>query len=174
MKWAEHADNPCAIAKTLAVIGESWSLLILRNCFLGTRRFEEFQQQLGMTRHVLTDRLKHLVEHEVLKKVPYGESSRRFEYRLTERGKGLYPVIMSLVDWGNQWMVEAGEEPIIHIHQTCGQRTRPVMSCSACGEELNPKDVTAVAGKPLQSLQAQYEEEELAAKIGYQPPAANA
>lgn len=170
MKWAEHAENPCAIAKTLAVIGESWSLLILRNCFLGTRRFDEFQQQLGMTRHLLTDQLKHLVEHEVLTKVAYGENGRRFEYRLTERGKGLYPVIMSMVGWGNQWLVEAGEEPIIHVHQKCGERTRPMMSCSVCGEELDSTEVSAEPGKPLKALHKHYQKHELAAKIGYKMP----
>jgi len=171
MKWAEHAEKPCTIAKTLGVIGESWTLLILRNSFLGSRRFEEFQQQLGMTRHVLTDRLKHLVEHDILKKVPYGESARRFEYRLTVRGKALYPVIMSLADWGNEWLVEEGEEPILHVHQRCGQRTRPVMHCSACGEALNPKEVTALPGKPLQVLGESLKDEALTAEIGYRAPA---
>ena len=171
MKWTEHANKPCAIAKTLAVIGESWTLLILRNFFLGARRFEELQRQLGLTRHVLTDRLNHLVEHEILQKIPYGENARRFEYRLTVKGKALYPVIMSLADWGNQWLIDKGEEPIAHVHQDCEQHTRPVMSCSACGDELKPQRVTVIPGNPLQALSQSLNEEELTTEIGYRAPA---
>ena len=81
---------------------DEWTLLLLRNCFMGVRRFDDFQQQLGLTRHILANRLKKLVEEAVLEKIPYGKSTSRFEYKLTHKGKDLYPVVLSLVNWGNK------------------------------------------------------------------------
>src|SRR5699024_576506 len=98
----ELDQQPCSLARTLAVVGDRWTLLILRDCFLGVRRFEHFQSRLGVTRHVLADRLQKLVEYGVLRKQPYQERPLREEYRLTEMGLELHPVIIHLVQWGDR------------------------------------------------------------------------
>lgn len=170
MKWNEHTDKLCPIAQTLGVIGEYWSLLILRNSFMGVKRFDEFQEQLGMTRHVLAGRLKTLVEHGVLKKVPYGENAGRFEYRLTEKGLDLYPVMMTMASWGNKWLFEEGQEPIVHIHNTCDKPTKPIINCSECGDPLYTKEVTIASGKPLVELAKTKDNESLTKELGFRPP----
>src|SRR5690606_39530235 len=90
MRWEELDQQPCSLARTLAVVGDRWTLLVLRDCFLGIRRFDEFEKRLGITRHVLADRLKKLVDHGVLIRVPYQQRPLREEYRLTERGLALH------------------------------------------------------------------------------------
>ena len=106
MKWDALEEEPCSLARTVAVIGDRWSLLILRECFLRIRRFDEFQSSLGITRHLLADRLKKLVRFGVLRKIPYQEAPKRYEYILTQKGLDLYPIIMSIVHWGNIHMVD--------------------------------------------------------------------
>ena len=141
MKWDSLEEETCSIARTLAVIGDRWSLLILRDCFLRVRRFEEFQSKLGITRHLLADRLKKLVRFGVLRRAPYQDSPKRFEYILTQKGLDLYPVIMSIVHWGNIHMVDARGRPMLHQHNACGKMFDPVMVCSECGEPLLAKAV---------------------------------
>ena len=94
MKWQDIGDIPCSIARSLAVLGDRWTLMVLRNCFLGIKRFDDFQTNLGVTRHVLAERLQRLVEAEVLCKVAYQQKPERFEYRLTEKGRDLYPCLL--------------------------------------------------------------------------------
>ena len=101
MKWDALEEEPCSLASTVAVIGDRWRLLILRDCFLRVRRFEEFQSSLGITRHVLAQRLKKLVRFGVLRRTPYQQSPKRCVYILTQKGLDLYPIIMSIVHWGN-------------------------------------------------------------------------
>ena len=120
--------------------------MVLRNCFLGIKRFDDFQTNLGVTRHVLAERLQRLVDAEVLCKVAYQQKPERFEYRLTEKGRDLYPVLMALVGWGDKWLDEGRGAPLEYIHQPCGHKFRPVMVCSACGEALSPKQVMPVIG----------------------------
>ena len=98
MKWSDLEKDTCPIARSLSVVGDRWTLLILRDCFIGTTRFDAFQQSLGLTRHVLAERLTKLVEAGVLKKAAY--APRRFDYILTPRGKALAPVLSHLFDWG--------------------------------------------------------------------------
>jgi DNA-binding HxlR family transcriptional regulator len=141
MKWNELEEEPCSVARTVAVIGDRWSLLILRECFLRKRRFEAFESSLGITRHLLSDRLKKLVRFGVLRKIPYQESPKRYEYILTERGLDLYPVIMSIVHWGDIHMGDARGRPMLHQHKACGHMFDPVMVCSECGEPLSAKAV---------------------------------
>ncbi|MCY1277078.1 putative HTH-type transcriptional regulator [compost metagenome] len=141
MRWEELDQQPCSLSRTLAVVGDRWTLLVLREAFLGVRRFEDFQQRLGITRHILADRLKTLVEYQVLDKVAYQERPRREEYRLTPRGRELYPAILTLVNWGDRHLAGAEGAPIEHSHKTCGQRMHGVLVCSECGEPLLPQDV---------------------------------
>lgn len=151
MKWQDVGNQPCSIARSLSVIGDRWTLLVLRNAFLGTRRFDDFQATLGVTRHVLAERLKRLVEFEVLKKVPYQDRQERFEYRLTEKGRELYPVLQALVAWGDKWMDEGMGPPLLYHHKTCGKVFTPIMVCSECREPITARDVTPMAGPGLYS-----------------------
>ena len=100
MKWSELPEASCPIARSLSVVGDRWTLLILRDCFMGKTRFDAFQKSLGLTRHVLAERLARLVEAGVLEK--HGYAPRRYDYRLTARGKALAPVMHGLFDWGEE------------------------------------------------------------------------
>lgn len=145
MRWQELDQQPCSLARTLAVVGDRWTLLILRDCFLGVRRFEQFQSRLGITRHVLTDRLYKLVEHGVLNKVAYQQRPPREEYRLTEMGMELHPVILHLVQWGDRHLADRKGEPLFHIHRQCGHRFKARLTCSECGETVTARDVRVLA-----------------------------
>jgi DNA-binding HxlR family transcriptional regulator len=146
MRWDEIGGVPCSVARTLSVIGDRWTLLVLRDAFLRTRRFEDFQRQLGVTRHLLADRLKKLVAAGILEKVRYQEKPARYEYRLTEKGRDLHPVILALLGWGDRWMTDATGPPLALVHKACGHRMRPTFTCPDCGEPIGPRDVTAEIG----------------------------
>lgn len=146
MRWDELGDEHCSIARTVSVIGDRWTLLVLRDCFLRVRRFEEFEARLGITRHVLADRLKKLVAEGVLKKVPYHTSPVRYEYRLTDKGLDLYPVLMSIVHWGDTHMAGRAGRPLLHRHLACGHTFDPVLVCSACREPIDPRQVRVAPG----------------------------
>lgn len=141
MQWNELDQEPCSVARTLSVIGDRWTLLVLRDCFLRVRRFEDFQKSLGIARPVLADRLQKLLDNFVLSKVAYQEKPTRYEYRLTPRGLELYPVIMSIVRWGDAHMADQKGPPLYHRHQGCGHVFHVVQSCSECGEEVLPREV---------------------------------
>ncbi len=141
MKWEEIGKQPCSIARTLSVLGDRWTMLILRNAFMGMRRFDDFQENLGVTRHVLSERLKRLVEHEILVKTPYTDRQERFEYRLTEKGLELYPILLTMTNWADKWMDEGLGQPLIYLHQNCGHTFKPTMTCSECGEEIHARQV---------------------------------
>ncbi|MCU1717865.1 winged helix-turn-helix transcriptional regulator [Pseudomonas sp. 5P_3.1_Bac2] len=141
MRWEELDQQPCSLARTLSVVGDRWTLLVLRECFLGTRRFDDFQARLGVTRHVLADRLKTLVEAGVLHKEAYQQRPLREEYRLSAKGLDLYPVIVSLVDWGDRHMSGPEGAPIQRTHKRCGKPMQGVLVCSECGEPLHGQDV---------------------------------
>jgi DNA-binding HxlR family transcriptional regulator len=141
MKWKELEEEACSMARTIGVIGDRWTLLILRECFLRTRRFEGFQSALGITRHLLAERLKKLVRQGILRRIPYQEAPKRHEYILTQKGLDLYPIMMALVHWGDTHMVDERGRPLLHQHRRCGKDFDPVMVCSECGEPLSPKEV---------------------------------
>jgi len=103
MKWSETQQQNCPVAQTLAMIGDRWTLLIIRDAFLGLSRFEQFQKSLGITRHVLAERLKRLVEEGILEKQSYIDRQQRFEYVLTAKGRDLKPILIAIVEWGVQW-----------------------------------------------------------------------
>jgi DNA-binding HxlR family transcriptional regulator len=149
MKWDALEEEPCSLARTVAVIGDRWSLMILRECFLRKRRFEAFQSSLGITRHLLAERLKKLVRFGVLRRIPYMESPKRYEYILTQKGLDLYPIVMSIVHWGNVHMVDSRGKPLLHEHKNCGKMFDPIMVCSECGGPLNAKEVHVHPGPGL-------------------------
>lgn len=160
MRWDEIDKQICSVARALSVVGERWTLLILRDAFFGTRRFDQFQQNLGITRHRLSERLGKLVDSGVLVKVPYNQTPLRYEYRLTRKGLALYPVMMSLARWGDDWMDQEEEgAPLEYVHQSCGHKMRPVLTCSECGETLLPEKVTPQLGPALLSYVQRLEEQ---------------
>ncbi|MCF6288217.1 MAG: helix-turn-helix transcriptional regulator [Proteobacteria bacterium] len=154
MRWSEIQDIPCSIAKSLAVIGDRWTLLIIRDCFLGTKRFDDFQKQIGVTRHVLSDRLNKLVEAQVLQKFEYQNKPTRYEYCLTQMGKDIFPIIISLAQWSNKWILAEDEVAIVYKHLQCDTITHAVMGCSNCGEEINPRDILPVFGPGFEKILA--------------------
>jgi DNA-binding HxlR family transcriptional regulator len=140
MRWNDLGEEHCSLARAVSVIGDCWTLLILRDCFLRVRRFEDFQERLGITRPVLASRLKKLVDEFVLTKVAYQQRPTRYEYRLTPKGLNFYPVVMALVHWGDVHMAEKRADRCC-TRTACGKDFDPVMVCSQCGEPLNPPQV---------------------------------
>ena len=143
MRWREISEMNCSIARSLSIVGDRWTLLLLRDCFLGARRFDDFRASLDLSPHLLSTRLRALVDAGVLERRPYQEKPRRDEYRLTEKGRDLYPVIAGLVRWGDRWMAEASGPPVTLVHRDCRHATTPTLVCSECGEGLDPRAVQA-------------------------------
>ena len=141
MKWHELADQPCSVARSVAVIGDRWTLMILRDCFLGVRRFDAFEQRLGISRGIIAERLRTLVDDGVLRREAYQQQPVRHEYRLTEKGLALHPVMMAIVHWGDEHYAGEAGPPLLHRHKACGCDFTPVMTCSACGDPLAARDV---------------------------------
>jgi DNA-binding HxlR family transcriptional regulator len=135
----------CSVAGTLAVVGEKWSLLVLREAFLGVRRFADFQRVLGAPKAVLSDRLATLVEQGVLARVPYqAEGARqRHEYRLTPKGRDLYPTLVALMQWGDTYLAD-GPAPLELSHTGCGAPVHLELSCAAGHHLAGPREVTPV------------------------------
>src|SRR5262245_36659332 len=148
MRWRDVGDLTCSVARSLSVVGDRWTLLMLRDAFLGARRFEQFGA-VGLTRHRLADRLKRLVAAGVLDRVRYQERPPRFEYRLTEKGRDLWPVVVSLTRWGDRWMTDEDGPPIELVHRGCGRRIMPTLTCPECGEPVAAREMTARPGPGL-------------------------
>ena len=142
MRWSEIAEQDCSIARALSVVGDRWTLLVLREAFVRTRRFEDFQERTGAPRPVLAERLKTLVDHGVLERRRYSERPDRYEYRLTPKGLDLYPVVVSLLRWGDRWMAD-GPAPVELRHRECGEVVHPELVCPSCGEFVGARDMEA-------------------------------
>lgn len=143
MRWEDLADQPCSMARALAVVGDRWTLMILRDAFLKVRRFDDFQKSLGLARRVLSERLALLVEEGVLEKRPYQERPVRYEYRLTDKGLDLYPTVLSLIHWADRHYAGPEGPPVLHRHKTCGCDFRSVLTCSECGKKVKARQVEA-------------------------------
>lgn len=146
MQWDELDQQPCSVARTLSVIGDRWTLLILRDCFMKVRRFDDFHSRLKIGRPILADRLQKLVDNFVLTKMAYQTNPVRYEYRLTQKGLELHPVIMSIVHWGDTHMITKKGRPVLHRHIGCGHHFDPVQVCSECGEVLTAREIVVEPG----------------------------
>lgn len=155
MKWDEIGNQPCSIARTLSVLGDRWTMLILRNAFMGMRRFDDFQENLGVTRHVLSERLKRLVEHEIFVKVPYKDRQERYEYRLTEKGLELYPILLTMATWADKWMDGGLGAPVKFVHTLCTHQFTPILVCSECKEIVKANQVKAVISESFLNISDQ-------------------
>ena len=144
----DYSAENCSVGRTLGVVGEKWTLLVLREAFYGLRRFDELQEAIGCARNVLSDRLRTLVEHGLLRREDYREPGRRTraEYQLTEKGLELLPVVIALMAWGDRW--EAGPEgpPVVVRHRGCGEPVRAELTCEAGHTGLTARDTQPEPG----------------------------
>ncbi|MGI5483980.1 winged helix-turn-helix transcriptional regulator [Streptomyces lavendofoliae] len=131
--------RPCSIADTLALVGEKYALLVLREVFLGVRRFDRIARNTGAPRDVLTARLRRLVDAGILEKAAYSERPPRFEYRPTDAGRDLHPVLLTLMAWGDRYL---NDEPPTVVEHTCGAPLSPVVVCAHCGGQAPTDSLT--------------------------------
>ncbi len=144
MKRSSVAHLNCSVAQTLDVVGEWWTLLVVRNLMWGQHRFEAIQADLGIARNILSDRLVTLVAHDIVQRVKYQDHPERFEYHLTAKGRELFPVIAALMAWGDKWAAPMGAP--VHLVHTCGHTVTPTVVCDDCGQPLHLGDVRARSG----------------------------
>ncbi len=143
-----YTTENCSIARSLDILGEKWTLLILREAFYGLRRFDEFARILGCGRAVLTGRLHTLVDEAILERAPYQQpgSRSRFEYRLTDKGHEIFPVLMALLEWGDRWTADPAGPAVDITHRGCGQPVSLTMTCAADHGPLTVRDIEAKPG----------------------------
>ena len=146
MQRTQFGDMACSIARTLDVIGEPWSPLILRDVFVGITRFDKIQADLGISRKVLTERLKWLVESGVLQRRQYETHPPRYEYRLTDKGREIFPILATMAAWADRWMAGPEGSPLTLHHTECDHDMHAEIVCSECGERLEKRAVRARRG----------------------------
>ena len=147
MRWRDVGDLTCSVARALSVVGDRWTLMILRDAFLGARRFEQFGA-VGLTRH----RLAKLVKHGVLRRERDQTDPPRWEYRLTEKGLDLYGVIVTVAEWGDKHMAGRKGPPVERIHKACGHVTSLKLTCEHCGEPVHARNMSARPGRALRAV----------------------
>lgn len=146
MKRTSFARWPCSIARTVDLLGDWWTPLVLREAFYGVTRFEDWQRSLGIGRNVLTERLKRLVAEDMLERRPYQSNPERFEYALTDKGRDFFPVLMAMVRWGDRWLDGGRGAPVRVRHLGCGHVTHAEVVCAHCGEPLRHGEVRGELG----------------------------
>ncbi|MCZ0911061.1 helix-turn-helix domain-containing protein [Gordonia amicalis] len=144
MRRASFTDMNCSVAQSLEIVGEWWTLLIVRDALFGVTRFDEFSTRLGIARNVLTQRLDTLVDHGVMTKEPYQDNPVRYDYRLTDKGRDLWTVITALRQWGDKWATDGG--PPVESTHSCGSTMTVEPRCSACGERVELADLRVHPG----------------------------
>lgn len=145
MRWSELENEPCPVARAMSIIGDRWTVLMLRDAFRGVTRFEEFHARLKCSRTVVAERLAHLVERGVLVREAYQQNPPRYDYRLTDMGRALGPVLMTMAHWGETWAKTSHPYRVERIHRACGHAFQPVVHCSECDEPVRPGEVEHVA-----------------------------
>jgi DNA-binding HxlR family transcriptional regulator len=143
MKKAHIDQIECSLARALAQVGDSWTLLIVKEIMLGNRRFDGIHKQTGMSSLSLSSRLLALETARIIRRAPYSERPRRFEYLVTGKGRSLWPALVALTQWGDQW-ASGGSIPLRIEHNDCPYRGRPTFCCSGCGEPMAEGDATTV------------------------------
>ena len=144
-----YENQICSIARSLEVVGERWSLLIVRDAFLGLKRFGEFQASLGIARNVLTERLNRLVDEGILERVRYQERPTRYEYRLTGKGGELGTAVIALLQWGDRHLAGEAGPPRLVEHAGCGGKVEVHRVCEKCGKVIGPQEVELKPGPAL-------------------------
>lgn len=148
MKWDNIDQQHCSVARSLAEIGDRWTLLIIRDAVMGARRFEDFVERSGAARNIVTDRINKLCDAKILQAQVYQQKPDRYEYRLTEKGTDLYPVLLALLGWGDKWHLDADKVPMQLSHSACGHPTHAVPVCNECREELKYGSTVAALRDP--------------------------
>ncbi|TCP43412.1 HxlR family transcriptional regulator [Tamaricihabitans halophyticus] len=146
MQRTRFGDMACSIARTMDVIGEPWSPLILRNIYIGVTRFEQLQQSLGISRKVLAERLKWLLEYGVLERQEYSSRPPRYEYTLTTKGMELCDLLLVMVRWGDRWLAGPAGPPVLYRHHACGKISHVEPRCAECGEPMHATDIDVLPG----------------------------
>lgn len=141
MRWDELSGANCPIARAMSVIGDRWTVLILRDCLFGISRFDQFHERLGCSRMIVSKRLTHLVAEGILEPTLYQARPPRHEYRLTEQGRALGGVLMMMSDWADTWRPKADTPKPRRRHAACGKTFSPVLACSECGDPIEPGSV---------------------------------
>src|SRR5262245_2975762 len=140
------SDMNCGIGQALEVLGDWWTLLIVRDAFCGLRRFGDFESDLGIAKNVLSARLQHLVDHGIFERVDVGSEGHRFEYRLTDKGEALLPVLTALREWSDEWVFGRGHEPVIVQDRRTGRRLPRLRVTDADGRVVSRRDLRTVPG----------------------------
>jgi len=138
------SHEACPITRLLEIVGDRWSFLIIRDVFYGVRRFDAMQKHLGISKKILADRLSRLQQTGIFKKVPYQQRPERFEYRLTPKGRDLFPVLLTMMRWGNRWCNNGNQHGLKLQHLSCGEIVEPELVCSHCKQPLTPARVRAI------------------------------
>ncbi|HLM63633.1 MAG TPA: helix-turn-helix domain-containing protein [Acidimicrobiales bacterium] len=146
MRRTSFRTMNCSIAQCLEVVGEWWSMLIVRDAFMGVTRFDDFQARLGISRNVLNQRLGHLVDEGVFERVPYQDNPPRHDYRLTAKGRDLWLVLTAMREWGDRWAPGKGGPTVEMRHRGCDHITTIAAACAHCGEPVSPRDLIPVPG----------------------------
>jgi DNA-binding HxlR family transcriptional regulator len=141
MRRTSFANWPCSLARTMDLLGDWWTPLVLREAFYGINRFDRFQRELGIARNTLADRLNRLVDEGLLRREPYQSDPVRHEYLLTDKGKDFYPVLAAMSTWGDRWLDDGEGQPIVTHHRECGHDAHAEVVCSHCGQPLAADDV---------------------------------
>jgi DNA-binding HxlR family transcriptional regulator len=149
----DYPGQVCSIAKALEVIGERWSLLIVRDVMNGRRRFDELQKGLGIARNVLSTRLQRLIEEDILERRPYQKGPARYEYFLTEKGLDLWPALIALLGWGDRHSPYPDGPPMLIVHKQCGGQVGDRGICESCGKELHARDARAMPGPGMEATE---------------------
>ncbi|MEV7007006.1 helix-turn-helix domain-containing protein [Streptosporangium sp. NPDC051022] len=146
MTRTDFTGIACSIARSAAIVGDPWALLIVRDVALGLHRFDELQRDLGAATNVLTQRLERLVEGGLLRRERYSQRPDRYEYHLTDKGRDLVPILLALTAWGDRWEAGDAGPPLIVRHRTCGNDTQATVTCRSCGDELTAEQVDYLPG----------------------------
>ena len=147
-------EMPCAIAQTLNQVGDWWTLLIVRDAMKGARRFSDFHDSTGIAKNILTDRLNKLVENGIMERVEVGVRGQRQEYILTTRGEGLFPILMAMQQWGDEWVYGREQMPVVLYDTRTGEELAPIQVANGRGDQVTHKDVAIKAGPGLSLREA--------------------
>lgn len=146
VKRVDTSDWPCTIARSAAVLGDHWNLLLVRQACLSTRRFDDFQRELGIGRNILTRRLNQLVDEGIMQRVEYQSHPPRSEYRLTQQGREVYPILAAMAAWGDRWLSGPDGTPLVLHHTACDHDMHAVVVCSECDKPIDVREIRAQPG----------------------------